>query len=600
MNLSRDDSHLVLFWLLAAVVATVLAMNYMSASLVDGQFVPVGNDSFYHARRILDAAVGERGFYQFDVMIHVPEGSWLTWPWAYDYLMSVLVRLFLLLSPGSSPMAVLAYLPLPFLLINTALYTLLLRDCGLRKEFIVLALIVFAFSPTTQGLHGIGRVDHHMAELTFVLLSVWLGLRFFAGPASLARAAALGIALGVAPAFHNSLFILQLPVLIAAFVCWLRGSLDDRRGNDVLATALFAATLLALLPSATFLAGRFEFATHSWFHLYIAACSAGILVALGRTRPSLRSVAMATMVSAVLSVPVLLELVKGATFLTGVTTLLDSIVEVRSPLAMWIESGQLTDVTRYYGLLIVAAPVLIIGAAAVLARSRSPRDILLMSAVLIGLSLALFQFRLHPFGAWALPVASLWFVQQIGAAKSWPQRGLTVAAAVVVAVSLQPPLMHQLFKQMPTGLTERYEFTRPMYLALGELCAAEPGVVLAIPDDGHPIRYHTDCKVIANNFLLTRQHGEKALLANALLDSPAADLRQSAPYVKYLLLRPQNIWREEDGMVRAVPRELVLQSSPRLVREMFGEHLPEGFELLGEIPIDDNRGLAYARLVRVN
>jgi len=70
--------------------------------------------------------------------------------------------------------------------------------------------------------------------------------------------------------------------------------------------------------------------------------------------------------------------------------------------------------------------------------------------------------------------------------------------------------------------------------------------------------------------------------------------------VKYLLLRPQNLWREEDGMVRAVPRELVLQSSPRLVREMFGEHLPEGFELLGEVPIDDNRGLAYARLVRVN
>ena len=43
---------------------------------------------FYHARRILDAAVGSRGFYEFDERLQVPDGTWIPWPWAYDYLMS--------------------------------------------------------------------------------------------------------------------------------------------------------------------------------------------------------------------------------------------------------------------------------------------------------------------------------------------------------------------------------------------------------------------------------------------------------------------------------------------------------------------------------
>ena len=50
----------------------------MPAATVDGSFVPVGPDSFYHARPILDAAIGDTGFYQFDHRIHMPEGSMLT------------------------------------------------------------------------------------------------------------------------------------------------------------------------------------------------------------------------------------------------------------------------------------------------------------------------------------------------------------------------------------------------------------------------------------------------------------------------------------------------------------------------------------------
>ena len=88
-----------IIWFVFALLTAAVAMLYSSAAFVDGQYIPAGNDSFYHARRIIDAAVGERGFYEFDTMIHVPEGSWLNWPWGYDYLMSIALRVAMWLRP---------------------------------------------------------------------------------------------------------------------------------------------------------------------------------------------------------------------------------------------------------------------------------------------------------------------------------------------------------------------------------------------------------------------------------------------------------------------------------------------------------------------
>jgi hypothetical protein len=39
---------------------------------LNGESVPLGNDSFYHARRILDAVRDPSAFYQFDAKIHAP------------------------------------------------------------------------------------------------------------------------------------------------------------------------------------------------------------------------------------------------------------------------------------------------------------------------------------------------------------------------------------------------------------------------------------------------------------------------------------------------------------------------------------------------
>ena len=95
-------------WLIFSLITVGVAMLFSSAAVVDGQYIPVSNDSFYHARRIIDAATGAGDFYQFDTMIHVPEGSWLNWPWGYDLILSVALRVALLIRPELPPMKFLA------------------------------------------------------------------------------------------------------------------------------------------------------------------------------------------------------------------------------------------------------------------------------------------------------------------------------------------------------------------------------------------------------------------------------------------------------------------------------------------------------------
>ena len=88
-RLGGDNTRIttILLWLFASIVGVFFSMLVIDAALFEGDYIPMGNDSFYHARRMLDVAVGKRGLYQFDDRIHVPDGSWVPWPWAYDYLM---------------------------------------------------------------------------------------------------------------------------------------------------------------------------------------------------------------------------------------------------------------------------------------------------------------------------------------------------------------------------------------------------------------------------------------------------------------------------------------------------------------------------------
>ena len=182
MNSARKQTALLaLIWLGSGFLAIHYALLWLPAAIVDGVAIPTGHDAFYHARRILDFATGARDFYEFDNKIHVPEGSWITWSWGYDYFMALLAR-WLHEITGISHMRILVQIPPLFTFIAAALLLLSVRLLNLRLSFIFIVGLCFGLSPLTQSLHGAGQIDHHFVEHTVVLASLAVGLLFFALP----------------------------------------------------------------------------------------------------------------------------------------------------------------------------------------------------------------------------------------------------------------------------------------------------------------------------------------------------------------------------------------------------------------------------------
>lgn len=128
-------------------------------------------------------------------MIHAPEGSWVTWPWAYDAAMAMLATLAMQLH-ASDPMTALAWVAPCWGLVNTALVIGITRRLRFPLLFQVVALACFATSPLTQLLHRVGMLDHHFVEYSFVLAILYLGLGWAQHPCRVRWATALGLALG--------------------------------------------------------------------------------------------------------------------------------------------------------------------------------------------------------------------------------------------------------------------------------------------------------------------------------------------------------------------------------------------------------------------
>src|SRR6185295_12476614 len=101
-------------------------------------------------------------------------------------------------------------------------------------------------------------------------------------------------------------------------------------------------------------------------------------------------------------------------------------------------------------------------------------------------------------------------------------------------------------------------------------CAASPGVVLANPNDGHYLRYHTQCSVIANNFLVTKLQERKTREENDLLRLTSTQLAtQAPPYVKYVYVRRDAIFaQDEHGSLLLLPHGDPNQPDLPLVEEL--------------------------------
>ena len=582
----------ILIYFGTATIACFIALLWLPASYVDGQYIPVGPDSFYHAARIIDTI--ETGHYfQFDSKIHAPEGSLLTWPWLYDYLIYVITKFTLLISNISDPAAVLTYIPPLWCYVNGLILLGITTVIGLSVPLRTLVLACFAVSPLTQELHGAGRIDHHYMEFTMVLLTLFSGLYFFKGSDSVGRAILLGICLAFAQSINNGLFILQFPFLAAVFILWLSNKTPQANSIAAVGFALILTTLVVLLPSQPYLEGKFEYYYLSWFHLYIASCSALVLAYTSKYSYSFKTLVYLLLISFLLSVPIGQQIYNGSQFLLGDIVKYDEINETNNIVSQLLKIGISNLFVNYTGLLVVT-PLCLLALYIFLRKTFNPVILYYFIFSIAGTCLLLLQQRMHYFGLASLLVSPFLIFHLY-----WHNMKMVHWFFLVSLTALLVfPGYIKLEARIPYGGSLDYAYTRHIYPVLSDLCKNDPGVVLADFDDGNYIRYHTGCSMIANNMIVTPQHQQKVLLIEKLFSLNADQFMKEAKWIKYIYIRRQdNILAEEEGLDALAKlsgiRKLLLQE---------GQQFPEGFHLLKELVLQspDKKRLIYARLFKVD
>lgn len=546
MNATQGLKRELVLWCATGAIACLLALSRISATLVAGTFVPGDSDSFYHAHRILDAVGSPAQLVQFDPKIHAPEGSWVTWPWAYDMMMAAIGHIAVAWFGAKSPLSVLVFVAPLWVFLNAALIGGIADKLGLSPPVKIIAMLCFAFSPLTQRLHMVGMLDHHFVEYSFVLGTLFFGLHWFQDFHLRGRAIALGVLLGVAPAFHNGLFILQLPVLLTLAIRWCRGGRDESRATLAFVAALMISTLLALLPSEPFRRGMFSFGLDSWFHLYIAGCTALLTTEFTFLRRSGRSFSLIAATALLLSMVIVGQILRAGDFLEGHLVSLKDIAEVKG-VAGYLSDGNFRFLSDSYSYLLWLMPFGIAGLFWHLRIRSEDTDLFFLVMSVLGVALLFQQYRLEDFGSFTLyfPLCRLLeFARQ-----SWPrQASRLMLAGAVTAAAAYVPAYGALRERVPVGSSIDYQATRAVYPPLAAACAQVPGVVLADESDGHYITYHTSCSVIADVFILTRQHEEKILMVQKLMQSSLAEVLKEAPYVRYIYVRrDDNIYASSCG-----------------------------------------------------
>jgi hypothetical protein len=492
--------------------------------------------------------------------------------------------------------------PVYWIFVNAALLLGICVALDLAVPWIALVMLGYALSPLTMLLHGVGIIDHHYIEYTFVLLTLYTGLLWLRQPDKSKYAALLGITLGCAPAFHTGLFILQAPVLLALTILWVRGLAPGKDALLALSSSLILTTLLVLIPSETFRSGQFQFAVLSWFHLYIAAISTLIIAAFARLQFSVGKLLGLLLIGFALLIPIWQDMLGGAAFLSGEIILLERVPEALSPFSLAQQPGGVVDMLSYYSLFGLFAPLLM---ALYLWRgwtTTSGATLLFSVMTVFGLALLFTQFRLHYFGSFALILG--WVVlanEKLTIAQRKPL--LTFLAGLIVIVgAFSLGINEKMRVNYALGLDPAYEDTFAFFSVLEKACAINPGIAFADNNFGHYIRYHTDCSVVANNFLMTPLHEEKVRQMQQLMRLSPEEFLSTAPdEVRYIFARLDNFFVvSAAGEVAYGNTAHLKDQNTRLFFELNSRtDLPPRFKVLAELPLDDERGFARARLIEL-
>jgi hypothetical protein len=526
--------RVTMLWVVGATIFVLSALTPLSASYLDGQYIPANPDAFYHARRILDVIMAGQPVQQFDPKIHVPDGSWITWPWAFDWTMAHITSWFGPFANEAEANRVLMRIPVGVGALFVGTVLVLALQLGLSGILTALLVISAAALPVITLGFAVGNIDHHFAESLWTAFTICTGIWFFTRRDAIAPAIVLGAVLASAVGMHNSLFILQIPVALMFLLRWLQGEpLPSRRCCIAFAISLSLLTIAVCAPSEPWQKGFFEFYTLSWFHVYIAACTAGFCCLVGFL-PRKSSTIWLVVVAAVLAaLPIVGILGFAQRFMSGELESIRSINEVLSPYRLFADNGE--ETARIYSWLLLCSVPMVVFNAWVALKVRESHIQFFALAAALGLVLFQMQYRFHVFGELALlatPLLAIHLAQQ-----RWPQQANRVAIfGCITFLTLMFPIHGHWAQRWTLGGHEGYREVSGVFPVLKQACAVRPGIVLADFNAGHWIRYHSDCNVIANPFLLTPQHTEKLIEARKLMSLTPERLLEAAQPIRYVLV----------------------------------------------------------------
>jgi hypothetical protein len=575
------------------------ALAMLSGGYADGQFVPSNPDAFYHARRILDSLFSGAPVIQFDDRIHVPEGSWLVWPWGFDTILTSITRLFGPYASEAEANRVLMNIPPAAVPIAVGLVVTIARQLALPFLLTVLFVLSFSALPLVYNQFAVGNVDHHFAELLWTLGTLSAGIWFFnTNRLSYGAGITLGFVLGSATAIHNGLFILQIPIAATLGLFWLRGTpLPHRFQVMAFGAALLTTTFLVCLKSEPWHRGLFEFYTLSWFHFYIAACVALFSILLVLIERNTRNVVILMLSAAAAMLPVIGVLNLAGEFISGQLDSIRNISEARTPYLLYRELGAFGFTRFTTWLLLLTGPMLLLNIWWIFRRKDPVLQFVAIVSV-IGLALMQAQYRFSVFGCVPMLLTPLLAVRFL--CESRPElRRVALATCFTLYVLAFYPTLANWQARYSLGASNAYETVRSAFPALRKLCAERPGVVLGDVHAGHWVRYHSQCSVVANVFLLTPQQTGKVVENFRLLAMSPAELLTAKPEVRYVFAHHSvGVTHDEKG-VEAPNLEALRPRMLPLERELLGpvaNILPQ-YKLRWEV--QTTNGQVYARLYEI-
>ncbi len=556
---------LLVVWILAVLIGVGLALTRIPSVFVDGEVHPLGNDGFYHAARILAIAEDPTSTHAFDQNLHWPEGLWVTWPWAYDYLGGVVTGM--LSSDRLSATKIMVFYPLLWLIANITLVGMIAKEV-LKPRLAAVAIIAYAAAPLTLSLHALGKMDHHSAEHFWLLMSMYLTGRWLKLPESTRTPVALGIALAVATAFHNITFLLQIPVLGCLLVARLSGyPTPTIHKTAIFGISLLVTQFLVLLPSHQFTTFEYAFYYQSWFHLHVAFLTAMAALAISSKRYLTMWVTLG--IAGLLALPATDQVLYGLSFINSELPMFDVLKETQAPFS---GDFSIKGLSYFYSGLIWLLPICI-GYAIYQVVTRHAKGMMLTLMVFapLGLVLLASQVRFHYFGYVFLILLPLLMLQQL-----LPRgRDMLISSALIFA-AYTFSLSHYLIPPQP-GASPRYSSGLPLIKAARLQCEKQPGLLLADNNWGSFFRYQTRCPLLSNNFIITKKDVEYINLTVKLMGQTPGELRKIAPDIRYVLVSRAD--------------------TNKLGDYLLSDRTFDGFEIVGEMRRNSDE--VYARLYRV-